>query len=232
VSPQISNRQALLEGALRCIEERGYGEVSTRDIARAARANVASIAYHFGSKDALMAEALAEGFRRWFAEFVGGLTPGHPVDAEALVRSSVHALGESTRSHRGLAQAFMAALARAPHDEHLRAVLAESYREARASLADVLELGAGERGRLRAGTLIAMFDGLLIQWLLDPEQGRRDERELPSLLAGSLAWGPGARQPGGRDRPRSRHPQDGGRGAQPRNPTRGSRSGSSPPATA
>jgi AcrR family transcriptional regulator len=179
MSPQVSNRQALLEGALRCIEERGYGEVSTRDIARAAKANVASIVYHFGSKDALIAEALAEGFRRWFAEFAGEVMRS---DSQALIQGAVRALGESMGSHRGMAQAFVAALSRAPHDEYLRDVLAASYRESRAGLAAVLELGEDEESELKAGLLIAMFDGLLIQWLIDPERGKSDLAHLPALL--------------------------------------------------
>ncbi len=191
MSPQVSNRQALLEGALRCIEESGYGEVTTRDIARAANANVASISYHFGSKDGLIAEALAEGFRRWFAEFAGEVMRSGVADGEALVLSAVRAVGESMGSHRGMARAFVAALSRAPHDEHLRDVLAASYRETRTSLAAVLRLGEDEQGELRAGALIAVFDGLLIQWLIDPEQGERDLAQLPALIAKLTVWQPG-----------------------------------------
>jgi AcrR family transcriptional regulator len=156
--------------------------VTTRDIAQAAKANVASITYHFGSKDALIAEALAEGFRRWFAEFAGEVMCSGTTDGEALMQSAVRALGESLGRHRGMAHAFIAALSRAPHDEHLRDVLAASYRESRTSLAAFLELSEGEQGELLAGVLIAVFDGLLIQWLIDPEQGTRDLAQLPSLL--------------------------------------------------
>lgn len=182
MSPQVSNRDALLEGALQCLEELGYGEVTTRDIAQAAKANVASITYHFGSKDALIAEALAEGFRRWLAEFTNEVTRRGAANREARLQSAVRALGESIKSHAGMARAFIAALSRAPHDEHLRDVLGASYRETRTSIAAVLELGEGEQGELLAGILIAMFDGLLIQWLIDPEQGTRDLAQLPSLL--------------------------------------------------
>jgi AcrR family transcriptional regulator len=183
MSPQVSNRQALLEGALRCIEQNGYGDLSTRDIARAANANVASIAYHFGSKDALMAEALAEGFRRWLAEFAAEVArTGATDDEETLIQSAVRALGQSMDSHRGMAQAFIAALSRAPHDEHLRDILGASYRESRTGLAALLGLSEDKHGQLQAGVLIAIFDGLLIQWLIDPEQGTRDLAQLPTLL--------------------------------------------------
>ncbi len=182
MSPQVSNRQALLEGALRCIEECGYGDVSTRDIARAAKANVASITYHFGSKEALVAEALAEGFRRWLTEFTSEVARAGGADRDARLQSAVHALGRSIERSRGLVRAFIAALSRAPHDEHLRHVLAASYRESRTGVAEFFELERGELGELQAGVLIAMLDGLLIQWLIDPEQSERDLAQLPLLL--------------------------------------------------
>jgi AcrR family transcriptional regulator len=182
MSPQVSNRQALLEGALRCIEQRGYGELSIREIAHAANANIASIAYHFGSKDALIAQALAEGFRRWLAEFAAELPSTAATDPDALIQGAVRTLAKSITSHRGMASAFVAALSRAPHDEQLRDALAASYRESRTALAAVLQLGEGEHGELQAGLLIATFDGLLIQWLIDPEQGTHDLAQLPALL--------------------------------------------------
>jgi AcrR family transcriptional regulator len=184
MSPQVSNRQALLEGALRCIEERGYGNVSTREIARAAHANVASINYHFGSKDALIGQALAEGFRRWLAEFAAELATEMPGagDTEAFIRGAVRTLGESMTNHRGMARAFLAALSRAPHDEQLREILAASYRESRTGLAALLRLEESEHSELQAGILIAVFDGLLIQCQIDPEQGAADLQQLPALL--------------------------------------------------
>lgn len=46
-------RAALLESALRLFGTKGYDATSTREIAAASGANIASIAYHFGSKDGL-----------------------------------------------------------------------------------------------------------------------------------------------------------------------------------
>jgi len=46
-------RAALISAALRLFGERGFEATSTRDIAAASKANIASIAYHFGSKQGL-----------------------------------------------------------------------------------------------------------------------------------------------------------------------------------
>jgi hypothetical protein len=63
----------------------------------------------------------------------------------------------------------------------LREALAESYREARDGLVALLRLGDDESGRTLASLLIATFDGLRIQWLIDPQPLPDDEEE---LLAG------------------------------------------------
>jgi hypothetical protein len=44
-------------------EVRGYARTTARDLAAESGANLASIGYHFGSKEALLNEALAEGMR-------------------------------------------------------------------------------------------------------------------------------------------------------------------------
>lgn len=56
-------RQALLEKALELFGKKGFAAASTREIAAAANANVASIAYHFKGK---------EGLRQACAEYAAG----------------------------------------------------------------------------------------------------------------------------------------------------------------
>lgn len=167
MSPQPSNREALIDGALKCIEEKPSGNVTARDISAASGANLGSIVYHFGSKDALMAHAMEEGFNRWQTELatamgdLGGDTP-----AERMGKV-VGYLQAEAKLHRGLINAFLAALARAPHDSELRGVLARAYAASRRSVADLLGLGEDEAAIDAAALLLATFDGLLLQALMD-----------------------------------------------------------------
>lgn len=48
-----ATRQSLLHAALRLFGEKGYDATSTRELAAAAKANIGSIAYHFGGKAGL-----------------------------------------------------------------------------------------------------------------------------------------------------------------------------------
>lgn len=54
-----ATRQLILEAAIGCIEKYGLENVTTRRIAQQAGTNIASINYHFRSKDELLAETLA-----------------------------------------------------------------------------------------------------------------------------------------------------------------------------
>jgi hypothetical protein len=50
----ISNRDALLLAAKKCLWEKGYNRTTARDIASAAGVSLAAIGYHFSSKETLL----------------------------------------------------------------------------------------------------------------------------------------------------------------------------------
>jgi len=54
--PSDRTRASILEAAERLYAERGFSEVTLRDIVAAAGVNLAAVNYHFGSKDELIAE--------------------------------------------------------------------------------------------------------------------------------------------------------------------------------
>ena len=54
----VETRDRLLKSAAQLFADRGFKKVTVRDICRAARANVASVNYHFGDKTGLYREVL------------------------------------------------------------------------------------------------------------------------------------------------------------------------------
>ena len=54
--PSDQTRTAILNAAERLYADRGFGDVTLRDIVAAAEVNLAAVNYHFGSKDELIAE--------------------------------------------------------------------------------------------------------------------------------------------------------------------------------
>lgn len=168
MSPQRSNRVNLLEGTLRCLSRLPMDRVTARVIAQESGANVASITYHFGSKDNLVTEAVVLGLDRWLADIAADLRGLESEPPPARVRRAAEVFEAGRAQHTGLARTFVAALAKAQHDDRVRELLAAGFRRSRADVAAVLGIGSDQPGEDAAGLVQAMFDGLLFQVLLDP----------------------------------------------------------------
>ena len=190
MSPQPSNRDALIDGTLRCLERLPPERVTARAIAEESGANLASIGYHFGSKDELVTEAVTVGLDRWLSEIAGQLATLEAESPGDRVRKAAALAIEGRAARQGLARHLLGALARSQHDERVRAKLVEGYTRTRPELAAVLELGEDEVGADTAGLALAMFNGLLFQALLHPSlkiEGDRLEqaqRRMGRALAG------------------------------------------------
>ena len=190
-----SSKDRLLRGALTCIAQQGYAATSSRDIAKAAGANVASINYHFGSKDALVNAALSQCFGMWNQrveqafEAAAGLAPRDQlgailhaaIDSFADLRSSVHACVES--------------YAPALRSQELRERLAAGYAGVRESAIRLATQHMGDVGMAApqnlaaiASVLMAVCDGLMLQWIADPQATPNGAETLDALSAlGTLA---------------------------------------------
>jgi AcrR family transcriptional regulator len=176
MSPQHSNRAKLVDGTLRCLEKLPPERVTARAIAAESGANLASIAYHFGSKDNLVTEAVIEGLDRWLAEITAVIGEVAEEEGAERYRLAGEAIDASRRRHAGLAKNFIGALAKAQHDPRVRELLAEGFRRTRPRVATLLGLGEDQAGEDAAGLTLALFNGLLFQSLLDPDlaiEGKR-----------------------------------------------------------
>ena len=168
MSPQRSNRSNLIEGTLRCLERLPPERLTTRAIVAESGANLASIAYHFGSKDGLVTEAVIEGLDRWLAEVASGLDDLMSHEPAARFRRAAEVIETSRQRHVGLARNFVGALAKAQYDSRIRDSLAAGFRRTRPNVASLLGLGNDQAGQDAGGLVLALFYGLLLQVLLDP----------------------------------------------------------------
>jgi hypothetical protein len=90
------------------------------------------------------------------------------------VRASWEVLVSTFEQHRPLQVAFVEALAQAAWVPELRAQLADCYERLRATVAEMVRTSVGglpdPTARHVASFLIAVYDGLQVQWLLDPQR--------------------------------------------------------------
>lgn len=150
--------------------------------------NLGSIGYHFGSKDALLREALSEGLRQWTQYFLSHAHEREGAGPLEHLRTFWSGAAESIQEQQGLMLALVEALPAATRSPILRAQLADLIEETRRASQATIEAtipGAqalDERtARTLASLLIAVIDGLALQWLIDPERAPTGE-ELTGAL--------------------------------------------------
>jgi AcrR family transcriptional regulator len=170
MSPQPSNRGALLEGALVCLARMPVDQISARALANESGANLASIGYHFGSKDSLMTAAVVEGLDRWLERINERLASvdGTAQPAERF-QQAAQAVDATRADHEAVARAFVVALARGLHDQEVSAHLVEGFLHTRPRVARLLGLGDDDTGTDAGGLVHALFTGLLVQSLLSED---------------------------------------------------------------
>ncbi|WP_285566593.1 TetR/AcrR family transcriptional regulator [Streptomyces sp. NBC_01463] len=144
----MGNKQDLLDGAKQCLIERGWARTTVRDIAAAAGVSHAAIGYHFGSREALLTQALVEAVDELDATLA--TNPGTPDPQERW-----QALIDSFTTHRALWVAQLEAVVQAERSPTVREHLAEGQRRARDGLGGSVPL--------------ALLGGLMLQWLVDPD---------------------------------------------------------------
>ncbi|WP_330331809.1 TetR/AcrR family transcriptional regulator [Streptomyces sp. NBC_00536] len=167
----MGHREDLLEGAKKCLVEKGFGRTTARDIVNASGANLASIGYHYGSKDALLAQAFIALAEEWGDAFSPDVTgDGGSLDRFRSVWEGI--LSQQERFAPMWAASMEVALSRDRMPE-LRAMLAASEGEGRSGLISLFtgipeeDLSADDLRTLGA-LYQAMLTGVMLQWQFDP----------------------------------------------------------------
>lgn len=170
----MSQREDLLAGAKKCLVEKGYSKTTARDIAAASGAHLASIGYHFGSKDQLMNTAVLEATSDWGDLFEKAVREADADSPEERARVLISGLFETLPEQRDLMVASVQAYAQAQFDEGIRAVLEEGMREGRREMAAlVLGVPSEQVDPSTASGLGSMVynivTGYVLQYLIDPQ---------------------------------------------------------------
>lgn len=89
--PEDGTHDRILRTAERLFAERGFNGVSVRDLAAAARVNIASIGYHFGSKEGLLSEVYRRHCEPMIEERLRGLEAALRVPGKRRVAALIEA---------------------------------------------------------------------------------------------------------------------------------------------
>jgi AcrR family transcriptional regulator len=168
-----THRTKLLEAARTLLHERTYGNITARDLVAASKTNLGSIGYHFGSKEALLNEAIGLAFEEW-ADAIIRATHIDPGPGPLSLTDSLGAVLDEYDSIQPFFHAYIEALARSARSPELRAQLAAHYNRQRDRVAGLLtdsphDAIDHDSARHLASVMLATVDGLLIQAFIDPD---------------------------------------------------------------
>lgn len=178
----IAKREEILTVALDLVAQQGFRRTSIKDIADAVDLTQAGLLHYFDSKDELWVEILRRRDELDLAH------DWHADDPAALLAAIVRHNAEVP----GLVQMFVNLSAAAATDpEHpAHEYFRERYERSRRDLSDDFREMQAD-GRLRAdvdpeqltSVLLAVSDGMQIQWLYDPSRDMAEHVELVARLA-------------------------------------------------
>lgn len=187
----MGNREALIEGAKTCLRDNGYTRTTARDIATAAGVSLAAIGYHFGSKDALLNEAMRLALNEWGEQVATAMTAGPGVEREraraaegdardrfvATWRLAVGTL--SNPSARALWSTQFEVLSQGAHMPDLLKELSSMQAEAREGVATLfggVDPDTDPATVQQVGSFLqALLLGVVALWMFDPAQAPKGE---------------------------------------------------------
>ncbi|MFD4609082.1 TetR/AcrR family transcriptional regulator [Streptomyces sp. NPDC088770] len=175
----MGHREDLLEGAKRCLLQKGFVRTTARDIVKESGTNLASIGYHYGSKDALLVQAyvsLIEGVgesgndRGWGAGDVDTAPLGSLERFQKVWANVIRSLPES----RAIWLLSFELVLQGDRVPEVRRMLGEAQRDGRSGLTALFtgipedELD-DETVETEGRFYVTVLNGLMMQWLFDPD---------------------------------------------------------------
>jgi len=189
----LVRRREILDAAIEIFGSKGFASGTLQEIADQVGMTHAGILHHFGSKDQLLIEVLQHRDETDVAD----LEEQHIPDGMPLFRHLVRTA--FVNAHRaGIVQAYAVLSAESVTDGHPgRPFFEKRYRTLRAEVSHAFEVVCAERGvtepatvGLASASILAVMDGLQVQWLLDPDAvdlARASEFAIEAIVSAVLA---------------------------------------------
>jgi len=184
-------RLNILEAALECFAQRGYGATGVAEICKRAGVTKGAFYYHFPSKQAVFLEL----FNRWL-EGIGEQLAEARSEAtnvpEGLLRMATRAQSVFDTAG-GQLPMFLEFWTEAQHDSVIRKVIIAPYRHYRDYFSEIIRAGIEEHTLksvdpdVAAQVMVSLAMGLVLQGVLDPkgaDWGKTTRDAIQILLEG------------------------------------------------
>ncbi|MGW2364272.1 TetR/AcrR family transcriptional regulator [Streptomyces sp. NPDC001667] len=172
----MGHREDLLAGAKACLLEKGWVRTTARDIVAASGANLASIGYHYGSKDALMMAAFIKMTEEWGDSMTRAVQDGAPASASRaeLLTAKLDTLNAGFAESRRFWELQLEVVGQLGSNPELKKWFAGVFPEGREGMLTIFEGLDGshvdeEAKRTTGAFYHALFIGMWVQWVIEAE---------------------------------------------------------------
>ena len=174
----LERRGRILSAVRELVGERGWRELTMRDLARRCRVSVPTLYNQFGGKNELLATAALGHFRELLERTVREAEPSGWRRLLALVERCAENMTSQSGYHRALLEAFAVARETGPVREHFVAYLTSALAAELAEMRRLGQLEAWVDAELLAGQITASCVIASVRW----SQGGLDDAGLRAAM--------------------------------------------------
>jgi len=172
-------RIEIIQAFSQCVIDQGAAGSSIRKIADAAGVKPSTLHHYFKNRDEIIEEAVVYFTDRIFEDFreqvaAMGAEPGLTgTDRIDRGMEFIFSKGMINEDHTGF---FLECLVVARHNPRIKATIADLFRRFRGAIVDHMEQIPGferlesPRKELLASTIVAIHEGIELQWFVDPDR--------------------------------------------------------------
>lgn len=185
VAPEL-RRSQIIKALYQCLAKAGHETVTVKDIAAKAGMTHGIIHYYFKTKDDIvsgLAESLAEEYADRLTEYL------KPLDSqEVVIEALLDFVVDELVFNRELNRVFYNLVQMAFQRKVLAKAMQRMLRRYRGRAIELFEeLGAGDDSRALGYGLVAVIEGLALQWMIEPRYLDRERvRALMGRMIGDL----------------------------------------------
>jgi AcrR family transcriptional regulator len=161
---KLERRERMLAAVRELVAERGWRELTVRDLAHRCRVSIPTLYNQFGGKDGLLAAAVEGHFRQLLEAVAREGGPGGWRRLLALASRCAENMTRQSAYHRSLIEAFAVARETGPVQGQLVADLTAAFGAELAAMREQGELAAWVDPALLAGQLTAACVSASVSW--------------------------------------------------------------------
>lgn len=166
-------RAQVIKATEKCIVDKGYSNMSVKDISSKACVSTGIIYHYFKNKEDLLLQVIKESFRKSHEQVMETVEPVKHFEEKML--KHIESINRVARDNPDFYAVLLSFLGQAKNNPEINKIIAKFFKNLRSYIAGYISAGEGkdglspDRAKHLPALIIGLGMGLGIQWTIDPE---------------------------------------------------------------